>query len=219
MISDFRKLASQASELYRGLRRPSIDQAVDAAREFIQATTGVLYSPECEFQYDQHESVTPLVPSGAVKRPEQRDSLVMLAVTTFQLARSGKHTRRVAARQACEQFLTSLDIQPSVLAPPEKREDPSRIRIDKQTNSITLDETTWTDLDPDAVAAFAAFAEAKFEGEDRPIPSAKVREKLPDCHHDVTLRRWLDKLPKPVRACIKSKPGRGRWLQLPKPPV
>jgi hypothetical protein len=42
-----------------------------------------------------------------------------------------------------------------------------------------------------------------------------VRKQLDGCNHDNTLLRWLEKLPDDLRRLIKSKPGAGRWLELP----
>ncbi len=57
----------------------------------------------------------------------------------------------------------------------------------------------------------------KLDGEVRAISADKLRRKLPNCNHVKTLERWLDALPKPIRNCIKGKPGAGRWLELPPP--
>jgi hypothetical protein len=86
-----------------------------------------------------------------------------------------------------------------------------RLVIELGTNCVTLDGTPYLKIDPDAVRALDVLRDAG----GKPTSMAKLRAKVPNCNHDTTFGRWLDKLPRPLRACVKAKTGSGIWLELP----
>jgi hypothetical protein len=90
-----------------------------------------------------------------------------------------------------------------------------RLVVNLDTNTITIDGTDYPGVDPDGLAVFEALRRLKAEGKVRAVPARKLRDELANCHHDTTLKRWISKLPKPIRDCIKGKPGAGRWIELP----
>jgi hypothetical protein len=94
-----------------------------------------------------------------------------------------------------------------------------RLTVDLNTNTVVLDGVPYRGVDPDGLAVVAALLHFKTEGHVRAVPAQKLREKLKNCHHDATLKRWIGQLPSPIRDCIKGKPGAGRWIELPPRPA
>jgi hypothetical protein len=94
-----------------------------------------------------------------------------------------------------------------------------RVSLDALTNTITIDGFPYKGLDPNGFAVVQALLRFKDEGAVQPIRANKLRPKLPGCNHSKTLERWIETLPEPVRKCIRSKRGAGRWFELPPRPA
>jgi hypothetical protein len=94
---------------------------------------------------------------------------------------------------------------------------PERLNIDLESNSLTLDGITYTDLDPVGLRIIQALAQRMRSGEG-PLSGKQLSQLVPGCSGgEKTVRRHLRSLPEPVQALVKGKPGAGRWLQLPPP--
>jgi hypothetical protein len=89
---------------------------------------------------------------------------------------------------------------------------PQRITFDQETLSITLDRITYSSLTPPGFGILKVLYDA------RPafLSSKKLQERVPGCKGgEKTLRRHINKLPKPLSVCIRARRGAGRWFQLP----
>jgi len=88
----------------------------------------------------------------------------------------------------------------------------SRLLLDRETLFVTLDGIRHGPLEPQSFCIFQALHDAPRGAK---VPSTEL-QKLPGCKGDQKqISRYLDRLPKPLRACIKGQSGSGRWLQLP----
>jgi hypothetical protein len=142
-----------------------------------------------------------------------------------RLELAGRRLRGAMEAVPIRPLVEALEHAESLAVPPEpgapqgprggRKPRRSRLTIDQKSNCITLDGVCYSGLDPDALAVFKALWKAKANGENRAIPFKKLQELLPHCNHENTLRRQLDKLPEPLRSCVKAEKGKGRWLALP----
>jgi hypothetical protein len=106
-------------------------------------------------------------------------------------------------------------LPPEAAGPPQEPSFSDRLTVDLSTSSAVLDGQRFEGIDPDALRAFDVLVKAKVTDEHAALSSARIRDRLKNCHHDTTLARWLKMLPAPLVSCVKSRQGKGRWVSLP----
>jgi hypothetical protein len=92
---------------------------------------------------------------------------------------------------------------------------PPWLSVDLDRNTITLEEKTY-EVEPRGAALVKALLDAHMAGE-LPTATCRIRGRLQNCNHDTTFRRWRERLPDPIRACIRGSEGAGIYLQRPSP--
>jgi hypothetical protein len=111
---DFPSLQSDVLQLFEMLADPSLPNASQAARRFVEKMVGKLYASDWEFQYDTHKTVTPLLPTYSVNRAELRDSLREIAWEAAKLAKDPAQSYRKNLWRYCHQYLADLGIDVSL---------------------------------------------------------------------------------------------------------
>jgi hypothetical protein len=127
--------------------------------------------------------------------------------------RAGEHLVRthnsVNGRQLAEaQIAVRKKPEPRVPAQPQQ----DRLTLDQGTLTITLDGETFAGVDPTAFRLF----EAINKGKAVPVSGRELR-RLP-AMSGKNVSRELEKLPANLQSVIRTKPGSGRWIELPPPP-
>jgi hypothetical protein len=93
---------------------------------------------------------------------------------------------------------------------PAKQARP-RLTIDLESKAVTLDDTVYSSLDPDAIRILQAIHLAA-----RVITGPELQE-LRGCKGK-RIDRCLRKLPSPLRKIVESATGKGYWIELPPRP-
>jgi hypothetical protein len=106
-----------------------------------------------------------------------------------------------------------LDVNSARCESPMPTESPGRLQFDPDTQTITLDKTTFPDLPPKAFAVYQAIADAR----PQPITKAQIQRKVRGCQGDKVIRQLLNGLPEPLRETVQSGPD-GYWVNLGPPP-
>jgi len=88
--------------------------------------------------------------------------------------------------------------------------------FDVAGKAVFLDGTRYVVGDRVMVLVLDLLAQAD---QDRPVSFKRLKTVIPNlAEHEKTFRRQLARLPPPVRACLRSKRGGGRWLEVRRPP-
>ncbi len=119
------------------------------------------------------------------------------------------HNVRIQIKEYPDALLAALSPLATLQSPTQQR-----FQVDLASNTITLDRISYN-LDPNGCAVVAAYFELKNEGNNGPVSPDRVMARTKFAVHPKTLQRWLNKLPQKIRDCIRSKPGAGRWFELP----
>lgn len=110
-------------------------------------------------------------------------------------------------------ILAELEAALAAAAGSDKKTPPAeRLVIDLWTNSVALDGEHFEHIDPLAVRILQAFHNAGGSV----LTSKEIQRTVKGCTGDPrNVSRAIDKLPGPLKFCVKGASGIGRWLELP----